>query len=145
MISGFVIAYSAEGQKPFNFLISRFSRIYPTFLIIMSVSALVIWLSGNPLFQISSDQYLANIFIFSKLLGQSFVDGAYWSIVLELIFYGWIFILIALGQFHNIIRIIPLWLGFSFLNEFYIGSEHLQNLLSLNIAASLQWGSSIAG
>jgi peptidoglycan/LPS O-acetylase OafA/YrhL len=113
IISGFVIAYSAEGQKPFNFL---------------SVSALVIWLSGNPLFQISSDQYLANIFIFSKLLGQSFVDGAYWSIVLELIFYGWIFILIALGQFHNIIRIIPLWLGFSFLNEFYIGSEHLQNL-----------------
>ncbi|NKX15603.1 hypothetical protein HGG75_02155 [Ochrobactrum pseudogrignonense] len=105
----------------------------------------MIWLSGNPLFQISSDQYLANIFIFSKLLGQSFVDGAYWSIVLELIFYGWIFILIALGQFHNIIRIIPLWLGFSFLNEFYIGSEHLQNLLSLNIAASLQWGSSIAG
>ncbi|ANG98116.1 hypothetical protein A8A54_17505 [Brucella pseudogrignonensis] len=128
IISGFVIAYSAEGQKPFNFLISRFSRIYPTFLIIMSVSALVIWLSGNPLFQISSDQYLANIFIFSKLLGQSFVDGAYWSIVLELIFYGWIFILIALRQFHNIIRIIPLWLGFSFLNEFYIGSEHLQNL-----------------
>lgn len=128
IISGFVIAYSAEGQKPLNFLVSRFSRIYPTFFIIMSLTATVILLSSNPLFTISAKQYVANIFIFSKLTGEPFVDGAYWSIVLEVIFYGWIFIIITLGQFRNILRIIPFWLALSCLNELYIGSEHLQNL-----------------
>lgn len=129
IISGFVIAYSAEGQKPFDFLVSRFSRTYPTFLIIMSTTAVVILLSSNPLFTISAKQYVANIFIFSTFVGEPFVDGAYWSIVLEVIFYGWIFIIIALGQFHNILRIVPFWLALSCLNELYIGSEHLRNLL----------------
>ena len=32
IISGFVIAYSAEGRTPVGFAIARFSRIYPTFL-----------------------------------------------------------------------------------------------------------------
>ena len=128
IISGFVIAYSAEGQKPFDFLVSRFARIYPTFVIIMSTTAVVILLSSNPLFQVSAKQYVVNLFIFSKLLGEPLVDGAYWSIVLEVIFYGWIFIIIALGQFRNLLRIVPFWLALSFLNESYIGSAHLQNL-----------------
>lgn len=128
IISGFVIAYSAEGQKPFDFVVSRFARIYPTFVILMSTTAVVILLSSNPLFQVSAKQYVANLFIFSKLLGEPLVDGAYWSIVLEVIFYGWIFIIIALGQFRNLLRIVPFWLALSFLNEFYVGSEHLQNL-----------------
>ncbi|MFK0684476.1 acyltransferase [Ochrobactrum sp. BD67] len=128
IISGYVIAYSAEGQRPWTFMIARFTRIYPTFLMMMTLTAATIWLSSNPLFHVSMRQYLANTIIFSKLLGEPFVDGAYWSIVLEVIFYGWIFIILALGQFQNILRIIPIWLAFSLTNEFYIGSEHLQNL-----------------
>lgn len=128
IISGFVISYSAEGQKPFDFLVSRFARIYPTFLIIMSVTAAVMMLSSNPLFQIDAKQYVANLFIFSLVLREPFIDGVYWSIVLEVVFYGWVFILIALGQFQNMLRIIPFWIAFSFLNEFYVGSTHLQNL-----------------
>ncbi|WP_128093665.1 acyltransferase family protein [Brucella pituitosa] len=46
IISGFVIAYSAEGQKPLDFLVSRFARIYPTFVILMSTTAVVILLSS---------------------------------------------------------------------------------------------------
>jgi len=98
-------------------------------VIMMSITAITILISPNPLFQISVMEYVANLFIFSKFFGEPFVDGAYWSIVLEVIFYGWIFIIITMGQFQNIIRIIPFWLGFSFLNEIYIGSTHLQNLL----------------
>ncbi|WP_426128304.1 acyltransferase family protein [Pararhizobium sp. PWRC1-1] len=128
IISGFVISYSAEGQKPSDFLVSRFARVYPTFLIIMSVTAAVMMFSSNPLFQIGLSQYAANVFIFSLVLGEPFVDGVYWSIVLEVVFYGWVFVLIALGQFQNILRIIPFWIAFSFLNEFYVGSTHLQNL-----------------
>ena len=128
IISGFVISYSAEGKKPFDFLISRFVRIYPTFLIVMSMTAAIMVMSSNPLFPVDASQYVANLFIFSLVLHQPFVDGVYWSIVLEIVFYGWVFIAIALGQFQNILKIIPFWIAFSFANEFYIGSTNLQNL-----------------
>src|SRR2546427_494309 len=36
IISGFVIAYSAEGRTAAGFAIARFSRIYPTFVLCMT-------------------------------------------------------------------------------------------------------------
>lgn len=128
IISGFVISYSAEDRKPYDFLVSRFVRIYPTFLILMSLTAATIALSGNPQFHIDLKQYVANVLVFSLILGEPFVDGVYWSIVLEIVFYGWIFLLIALGQFRHILSILPIWIAFSFVNEVFIGSENLQNL-----------------
>jgi len=128
IISGFVISYSAENQRPLEFLIARFARIYPTFLIIMSVTATVLLLSPDPPFQIDIRQYAANLLVFSLVLGEPFVDGVYWSIVLEIVFYGWIFIAIAVDQFRHILRIIPIWIAISFINESYIGSTNLQNL-----------------
>lgn len=129
VISGFVISYSAEDQKPLNFLIARFARIYPTFLIIMSITAATLLLSPDPPFQIDAPQYVANLFVFSLVLGEPFVDGVYWSIVLEIVFYGWILVTIVAGQFRHILKIIPIWLVVSFVNEFYIGSTMLQNLV----------------
>src|SRR3954453_12293852 len=38
VISGFVIAYSAEGRTAMGFAIARFSRIYPTFLFCMTLT-----------------------------------------------------------------------------------------------------------
>lgn len=128
VISGFVISYSAEDHKPYDFLVSRFVRIYPTFLIIMSLTAATIALSGNPRFQVDAMQYIANMFVFSLILGEPFVDGVYWSIVLEIMFYAWVFLIIAIGQFRHILRILPVWIAISFANEAFIGSEDIQNL-----------------
>ena len=128
VISGFVISYSAENQSPYDFLVSRFSRIYPTFLILMSLTAVTIALSSNPRFDVDAQQYVANLFIFSLVLGEPFVDGVYWSIVLEVVFYAWIFLIIALGQFQRILTILPVWIALSFVNEVFIRSNDLQNL-----------------
>jgi peptidoglycan/LPS O-acetylase OafA/YrhL len=46
-ISGFVIAYSAEGRTPAGFVIARFSRIYPTFVFCMTLTFSVIVLFGG--------------------------------------------------------------------------------------------------
>ncbi|MBL6431238.1 MAG: hypothetical protein HPM95_08765 [Alphaproteobacteria bacterium] len=35
-------------------------------------------------------QYLANLTMLAPFLGQPFMDGAYWSIVAEIIFYAWV-------------------------------------------------------
>lgn len=128
IISGYVIAYSAEGQGPYKFFVSRFSRLYPTFLIMMTLSTLVLVASGSALFDVTPRQYIANLFVFSKLAGEKFVDGAYWSIVLEIIFYGWVFLLISLNKFDKLVQIIPFWLVLSLVNETLIQNEHLQNL-----------------
>lgn len=63
IISGFVIAYSAEGRTATGFAIARFSRIYPTFLVCMTLTFLVLLVFGKPHFETSVMQWLANLFI----------------------------------------------------------------------------------
>ena len=46
VISGFVIAYSAEGRTATGFAIARFSRIYPTFVFCMTLTFLAIASTG---------------------------------------------------------------------------------------------------
>ena len=68
--------------------------------------------------------------MFAPLFGQEFMDGAYWSIVLELIFYGWVFLLLAFGLFDKACeRIILCWLLISLVNELLLGMKPLRLLL----------------
>jgi peptidoglycan/LPS O-acetylase OafA/YrhL len=60
-ISGFVIAYSAEGRTPVGFAIARFSRIYPTFLFCMTLTFATILLLGGTNFQVNLAQWFANL------------------------------------------------------------------------------------
>src|SRR3954454_18612588 len=76
IISGFVIAYSAQGRTATGFAIARFSRIYPTFVFCMTLTALVIAIGGRAHFDISLTQWLANLFIAAPALGQPYVDTA---------------------------------------------------------------------
>lgn len=129
IISGFVILYSAEGRTPLEFFVSRFVRIYPTFVVMMTVTALVVVVAANPRFEVSLEQYGANLMVFSLLLGEPFVDGAYWSIVLELVFYGWVFLLLVIRRLDDIETIAFGWLALSFANEAFFQVRLLQDAL----------------
>ncbi|WP_165351129.1 acyltransferase family protein [Ciceribacter ferrooxidans] len=129
IISGFVILYSVEGRTPLEFFVSRFVRIYPTFMVMMTVTALVVVIAANPRFEVSLEQYGANLMVFSLLLGEPFVDGAYWSIVLELVFYGWIFLLLVIRRLDDIETIAFGWLALSFANEAFFQVRLLQDAL----------------
>jgi peptidoglycan/LPS O-acetylase OafA/YrhL len=75
-------------------------------------------------------QWLANTLIFAPALRQSFMDGAYWSIVYEIVFYGWVFLFIMLGLFQRRLHLIILiWLTLSLCNELVIESGALRKLL----------------
>nr|WP_233285717.1 acyltransferase [Bradyrhizobium acaciae] len=117
-ISGFVIAYSAEGRTPIGFAIARFSRIYPTFVICMTLTFLATLLVGHAHFQVTWGQWLANLFIAAPMLGQPYMDDAYWSLVIEVVFYAWIALLLAWGIFpRRIDTIIVVWIAITFANE----------------------------
>ncbi|WP_050627633.1 acyltransferase family protein [Bradyrhizobium viridifuturi] len=117
-ISGFVIAYSAEGRTPVGFAIARFSRIYPTFVICMTLTFLVTLLLGRPWFQVTWGQWLANLIIAAPMLGQPYMDDAYWSLVIEVVFYAWVALFLAWGVFpRRIDTIIVVWIAITFANE----------------------------
>ncbi|MEX0344115.1 MAG: acyltransferase family protein [Rhizobiaceae bacterium] len=123
LISGFVIAWSAEGREFSRFALARFARLYPGFLVCMTISFVVLWMIADPNLQVSIPQYIANLFMFSKALGQPFVDGVYWSIILEIIFYGWVAIALFFGVFERWkLGLLACWLLICAGNEFWLGN-----------------------
>ncbi|MBD3848796.1 acyltransferase [Bosea sp. SSUT16] len=131
VISGFVIAYSAEGRTPLQFAIARFARIYPTFLLCMTLTFLVVLALGAPFLQASAAQWAANLVIKPELLGYQAMDGSYWSIFYEVIFYGWVLLLMALGAFRRdrYPLIVLVWLLVSVLDRAFLSSKILRYLL----------------
>jgi peptidoglycan/LPS O-acetylase OafA/YrhL len=128
-ISGFVIAYSAEGRTPVGFAIARFSRIYPTFVLCMTLTFAVTVLLGAGHFEATPKQWLANLFVAAPLLGQPYVDTSYWSLVIEIVFYAWVAAFIALGLFpRRIDAIIVVWLAITFANELTIDAPIFEKL-----------------
>jgi peptidoglycan/LPS O-acetylase OafA/YrhL len=129
LISGFVIAWSAEDRPWQAFAVARFARLYPGFVVCMAISWAVLAWAAHPALPVSAKQLFANLFVFSPALGQPFVDGVYWSIVLEIIFYGWVTLAVLAGVFSRLkLPLVTAWLTLCALNEFYIGSGALRLL-----------------
>lgn len=128
-ISGFVIAYSAEGRTPIGFAIARFSRIYPTFVFCMTLTFTTILMLGGTNFEVTLTQWVANLFVAAPALGQSYVDTSYWSLVIEIVFYFWVSAFLALGLFpRRIDLIILIWLGITFANELTIDAPIFEKI-----------------
>ena len=118
VISGFVIAYSAERRTWREFGIARVGRIYPAFIVCMTLTFAATLAVGAPQFQATLRQWLVNFVIAAPALKQPFMDGAYWSLVDEMIFYGWIAVLIATGAFRRHIDVIIIaWLAIALANH----------------------------
>ncbi len=122
LISGFVIAVSAHGRTWSQFGVSRLMRLYPAHVFCMTMTAIVLASAGStatvPPAPTTIVQWVANLTMFAPALGQPFMDGAYWSIVIEILFYGWVGVFIALGLFQRrLLTIIAVWLAIAFINE----------------------------
>ena len=92
IISGFVIAYSSVGKTAMQFFESRFFRIWPTFVICMTASALVLHLSGAR--SVSLVEYLVNLTVVPAYLGVKPIDGVYWTLAYEIFFYAIVFVFV---------------------------------------------------
>lgn len=130
-ISGYVIAMSAEGRSATLFATGRIARLWPTFIVCATVTAAVLTCLPLPTQPPPTVlQWAAHIIIISRALGQPFLDGAYWTIAYEIIFYGWIFLMIATGLFERHWRIIvAAWLALSVVNQTMIGSGAVEKVM----------------
>jgi peptidoglycan/LPS O-acetylase OafA/YrhL len=99
VLSGVVIAYSAEGSTPFVFLRSRVIRFYPAAWICASLTGFALLLleqtGGRHLFrQWASSMMLSPI--------PPWVDPVYWTLGIEMVFYAAIFLLLSLHRFDKL-------------------------------------------
>lgn len=97
-ISGFVICNSLKGnraQGSKKFLISRTFRLFPAFWVSLLGAVLVMYvLNGRP---VNYDQVIANISMIPSVLGFAPVQGLYWTLEVELIFYLLCYLLFLCG------------------------------------------------
>jgi len=92
ILSGFVIHLTID--RSFNakdFLIRRFLRLYPTYWISLLLTLAVMILSGfmykYSAFYVSKLDVLANFTMWHQFFHFKHIDGAYWSLLPELLFY----------------------------------------------------------
>lgn len=129
VISGFVIAYSAQGRTAVDFAIARFGRIYPTFIFCMTLTFLAIAIFGKPDYATTLSQWFANLFIAAPAFHRPYMDSAYWSLVIEVTFYAWVAVLIAVGVFPRRMDFIVLvWICMSMANELTIDAPFMEKV-----------------
>lgn len=110
MISGFVIFMSAEGVSVREFFASRVSRLYPVLWVGVILTSLVTVISGTPHFQVGGLQALVNLTMVPHWMKVEYVDGAYWSLAVELQFYLLIGVMVWLKWLRHAERVMTVWL-----------------------------------
>lgn len=113
-ISGFVILMTLRRTVvPADFVMSRVSRLYPTYWVAVLLSTAIVLAAGLPGHQPTTGEVAANLLMFHGLFGVDHVDGAYWSLEVELIFYVWMLVIWSLGWLGRPMRIVLAWLAVS--------------------------------
>jgi peptidoglycan/LPS O-acetylase OafA/YrhL len=119
MISGFVIYMTLDGiKRPADFLVSRFSRLYPTYWCAMLITALCVsvW-PVQPGPEPDSARVVAlNLMMFHGLFGVPSVDGVYWTLEVELLFYLLMFFAWTSSLLRRPLLLVSLWVGLSLLS-----------------------------
>lgn len=119
-LSGFLIAHVSADTDAIRFGANRVLRLMPGFWISMTLTAIVTAVLGTP-YGISLAQWVANLTLAPQVFGFGFVDGVYWTLVYEFIFYGWVAIMLFIGIFHSrMIAICAVWLAITGLNQFVL-------------------------
>src|SRR5476651_2004832 len=107
MISGFVIFLTIEKTKHYkDFLISRFSRLYPAYWTGVTVTTLFIlgWsfaIKSHHSFPGLKD-YAVNLTMFPSYFNVRYIDGVYWTLLVELLFYLLILCVFLAKKLHRI-------------------------------------------
>lgn len=111
LISGFVIFMTLERTRTAaDFMVSRFSRLFPAYWAALLLASLVILVAGLPVQRLPAGQWLLNVTMVQEILGAEHLDGSYWTLQIELFFYAQMLFWFAMGQLKRIHWVIGGWL-----------------------------------
>ena len=95
LISGFVIALSAEGRSFASFSASRITRILPTYWLAIVLTSVLLLILDSGFQEITARQVIANLAFLQGPFHEPYIDGVYWTIAIEIRFYALVALLIA--------------------------------------------------
>jgi peptidoglycan/LPS O-acetylase OafA/YrhL len=121
IISGYVVLLSAQGKTVRQFFLSRVTRLYPAFWVACTLTFLMklLWGPGpadaamSPQLHAGPVQYAVNLTMLPEFLHFGVMDGAYWSLTIEIIFYLLVAILIGFDLLKHLTLVIALWLAYT--------------------------------
>ncbi|MEM9603955.1 MAG: acyltransferase [Pseudomonadota bacterium] len=97
LISGYVILQSAQRCTALQFAGLRALRLYPAYWLAVPIAAIAA--HAVPAIDPPSLQTLAiNLTMVQGYLATPHVDGVYWTLTVELMFYAWVFGLLLVGR-----------------------------------------------
>jgi peptidoglycan/LPS O-acetylase OafA/YrhL len=110
IISGFVISMTLENARHIgDFIVSRFSRLYPTYVFCLLLTFIVGFLFPLPGQELSIIQLFYNFTMVQEYIGQESIDGVYWSLHVELMFYSLMAVLYMTGMFRHVLWFVLAW------------------------------------
>ena len=126
-VSGFVIMASVGNRDALTFAIARFVRLWPVFALSATITAAVLLWADHPAMPMSATTWAANLTFVAPAFGEPFADGVYWSIVVELVFYAWVALMIAVGVLpRHLLAFASAWLALIAANELFLDSAALR-------------------
>ncbi len=87
---------SAQGSRLRSFAASRVARLYPALWVAAPLTAIIVWALNGTHFSVQASQLAVNMTMLAHWFKVEFVDGAYWSLAVEVQFYLLIAIAVAL-------------------------------------------------
>ncbi|WP_187270253.1 acyltransferase family protein [Pontibacter qinzhouensis] len=132
MISGFVIFFSFKRVKDGkDFLFKRVSRLYPAYWFCAIVTFASVQLIGLPGLETTFTDFLVNLTMFQKLAGVPEVDGVYWTLFYEWMFYLMLLVIFVTRKLDKILYIGAVWMVLNFVNVHVYEIPYASKLLNL--------------
>lgn len=143
IISGFVIFLSVRNKSLGFFFKSRTMRIFPVYWLCVCVTYAVTILYGEPRFTASWSQLIFNLLLLQDFLNIQPLDGAYWTMSVEVRFYCLTMAYLLMYRFKKI-KIVNLaywWLVLSILYPFV---QHIFLVKVVDLFLMFKWSSAFA-
>lgn len=97
LISGFVICMSSWGRSLGQFFTSRVVRLFPAYLFVVLLSAVVLWALPQVARPLAFRDVLTNLTMLQRPLGVRAIQAPFWTLWVELRFYLLFAIVVWLG------------------------------------------------
>lgn len=143
IISGYVIFMTLQRtRRPLDFVISRFSRLFPAYWVAVFVTFAVTHFLGLPGKLVTPTDAAANLFMVHAFFGVPHVDGVYWTLEVELLFYAGMFVLYRVDWLRRVHTVLWLILGLRlayYLSATFAGTDLPWRLSRLLILEYIPW------
>ncbi len=103
IISGFVIFMTLEKtRRPMDFVVSRFSRLFPAYWVAVALTFAITSTFGLAGKEVSALQALGNLMMVNAFFHIPHVDGVYWTLEVEMLFYAGMLLVYSTGRLKQI-------------------------------------------